>query len=146
MQMCTRLCKLADGSAHMHEPGVSVQSAVFICKAVCLCAAPHVHLQKRVHMCTALCSFAGLSACVHNPVFICSGPCMYALPRVYLQREVYSCRASCLSARVCACVQSRVLICTPTCTLEVRPRGEGVWENLRNLSASLKFHANHLTT
>src|SRR5262249_18735313 len=93
MQMCTRLCKLADGSAHMHEPGVSVQSAVFICKAVCLCAAPHFHLQKRVHMFPA-----PLHTCM-SPVCLCKAPCLFAKPFAYVQQCMFICRSACICAR-----------------------------------------------
>ena len=106
-----RLCTYARGSAHMHELEAHVQSAVFMCKVVCVYAARRVHdVQQRVHLCTAVCSFADPSARVHHRVFIGSGPCMYARRRVYWQRAVYMCRASCWFARLCACVQSRVFI------------------------------------
>ena len=110
--MCTRLCKLADGSAHMHEPGASVQSAVFICKVVCLYAAPRVHVQQRVHMCTAVficrslctcaqpsCLFVAHLACVQGGVFICKGPCIYAERRVDLYPSLLAYSAVCLFAR-----------------------------------------------
>ena len=142
-----RLCKSAHGSAHEHaalhscmspmhlskapclfaEPFVYVHRRVFMCTSGYSYARPSVRLQAPLHLCTTRCLLAAGPACMHGGVFICKG-------------AVYRCRASCWSPRVCACLQSRVFICTSTCTREVRTRREAVLENLRKLSACLKFH------
>ena len=104
-----RRCIQANGAARMHRPDAHVQSAVFMCKVVCLYAAPRVHVQQRVHMCTAVCSFVDPSARVHNP-------------RVYLQRALHINKRLCTQANGSARmhgpdahVHSAVFMCKVVC-------------------------------
>jgi len=126
LQICTPLCKFADGTAYqqrafahlqralhtcsgpMHmckaaclfaRPFADMQRRAFMCSSACLCARPSVYLQAAMHVCTTPCLFAARPACMHGAVFIRKRPCICAERHACLQTSVHVCRAACLFAR-----------------------------------------------
>src|SRR2546427_9976675 len=58
LQICTRLCKFAPGSANLHVTDSNLQSALFICKPACSFAEAHAYVHSHLFICTRLCTDA----------------------------------------------------------------------------------------